>query len=119
MELIVIELFLWAGLIFFFWALKDGLGHVEADIDDLGLLSNKPVSASPRLAQFVRPDQVLDPIGRYQDAPIYQYAVIGNRYYRFDRVCPAGTGLIAQDEECYVSPGLVYVPVAARELPGC
>jgi hypothetical protein len=119
MELIVIELFLWAGLIFFFWALKDGLSSVEADIDDLALLNSKQELPPARSAPIVRPEQVLDPIGRYQDAPIYQYAVIGGQYYRFDRVCPAGTGASTQEHERYVSPGLIYVPIAERDLPIC
>ncbi|HYD81412.1 MAG TPA: hypothetical protein VEC06_16515 [Paucimonas sp.] len=117
MELIMIELLLWAGLIFFFWALKDGLSHVEADIEELGVFNDKPESQGAKAAEFVRPDQVIDPIGRYQDAPIYQYAVIGGQYYRFDRVCPAGTGISAHEHERYVAPGLIYVPVAEREQP--
>jgi hypothetical protein len=119
MELILIELFLWAGLIFFFWALKDGLSHVEADIDDLGLFSGKSESSSAKPVQFARPEQVLDPIGRYQDTPIYQYAVIDGRHYRFDRVCPVGMKMPTQEHERYVSPGLVYVPVAECEQPAC
>jgi hypothetical protein len=115
MELILIELFLWAGLIFFFWALKDGLSHVETDIDDLGLFSGKSEFMSARPVQFVHPEQVLDPIGRYQDTLIYQYVVIDGRHYRFDRVCPVGTSVSAQEHERYVSPGLVYVPVAECE----
>jgi hypothetical protein len=117
MDLILIELFLWAGLIFFFWALKDGLSHVEADIDDLALLNGKLTPPPAKSAPVVQPEQVLDPIGRYQDAPIYQYAVIGGQYYRFDRVCPAGTGASTQEHERYVSPGLIYVPMAEREQP--
>lgn len=117
MELIVIELFLWAGLIFFFWALKDGLSHVEADIDDLGLFGGKPEFSAVKPVQFIRPEQVLDPIGRYQNAPIYQYAVIGGRHYRFDRVCPADTRVVPDNDECYLFPGLVYVPIAEREAP--
>jgi len=117
MELIVIELFLWAGLIFFFWALKDGLSHVEGDIENLGLFGNRQPAIVGKTAQFVRPEQVMDPIGRYQDAPIYRYAVIDGRYYHFDRVCPAGFPLACRDCECYVAPGLVYVEVSNREQP--
>jgi hypothetical protein len=117
MEVIVIELFLWAGLIFFFWALKDGLSHVEADIDDLGIFNNKPVTPTLKSVRFVLPERVLDLIGRYQDAPIYQFAVIGGRYYRFDRVCPGGTPMATEDDERFVSPGLVYVPLPEREIP--
>ena len=114
MELIVIELFLWVGLIVFFWALKDGLSHVETDIEDLGLFGGKSkLPVAP--AQFVRPEQMLDPIGHYLDAPIYQYAVIGGQYYRFDRVCPTETRMPAQEDERYVLPGLVYVLVSERE----
>jgi len=117
MELIVIELFLWAGLIFFFWALKDGLSHVEADIEDLGMFNNKAELSSTRKVEIARPERVIDPIGRYQDAQIFQYAVIGGQYFRFDRVCPAGTGMSTQEHERYVAPGLIYVPVADRERP--
>ncbi|HJW56131.1 MAG TPA: hypothetical protein VJ577_12720 [Burkholderiaceae bacterium] len=111
MDLILIELFLWAGLIFFFWVLKEGLGNVETDIEDLGLLNQRQVMRSAQAEQFVRPDKLLDAIGVYQDTPIYRYAVIGNQWYCFDHVCPSGSTPAMQKGACFLSPGLIYVPI--------
>lgn len=109
MDLVLIELVLWIGLLFFFWALKEGLGNVESDIESLGLVTNaRRGGRVNRNQQFYHPEQVTEPIGTYRDAQIYRYAVIEGRTYQFDRVCPADSGMTLEPAERYVAPGLVY-----------
>lgn len=108
MDVLLIELILWAGLLFLFWALKDGLGRVESDMESLGLFSPQPAKATMR-ARYVRPEKVAEPIGSYKDEPIYRYAYIDGRRYQFDRVSPAVANEILNEEERCMEPGLVYV----------
>lgn len=115
MELVVIELLLWAGLVFFFWALKDGLSQVEPDLEEFGAKADAARNAAGGLPHYDQAERVHELIGRYLDTPIYQYAMIGGQYYRFDRVCPAGTGASAQENERCLAPGLIYAPVAQNE----
>ncbi|MDB5728517.1 MAG: hypothetical protein JWQ00_1722 [Noviherbaspirillum sp.] len=109
MDVLLIELVLWGGLLFFFWALKDGLGRIETDLDALGLLDTgqQSLDATPG---FVQPDSMLEPIGRYQDELIYKYAVVNDQHYRFDRVQPKPPQGRLHEGELYVRPGLIYVP---------
>jgi hypothetical protein len=110
MDLFVIELICWGGLVFFFWALKDGLGKVEADIESLGLLNNTHKGMPSRKAnRYCKPEAVREMIGSYAGEPIYRFAVIDGRTYQFDRVCASGTeGMLDADERC-MAPGLVYI----------
>lgn len=109
MDIVLIELVLWAGLLFFFWALKEGLSHVESDIEALSLLPNarQSLSAGGRI-RFDRPEQVEEPIGSYRDTQIYRYAMIHGRMYQFDRICPPDSGMSVDPDERCVAPGLVY-----------
>lgn len=107
MDVLLIELILWAGLLFLFWALKDGLGRVESDMEAFGLLSQPAKAAAG--ARLVRPEKVVEPIGRYKDEPIYRYAYIDGRRYQFDRVSPAIATEVLNEEERCIDPGLVYV----------
>lgn len=115
MELMLIEIVLWAGLLFFIWALKDGLGRVENDIESLGLLSkskNGGMRTGP--IRYYRPDKVSEVIGSYLGVNIHRYATIDGRQYEFSHVCPPGyDGFIAFDERC-IAPGLVYKECEAR-----
>ncbi|MGH8806664.1 MAG: hypothetical protein ACREX0_02145, partial [Noviherbaspirillum sp.] len=106
MELVLLELVLWGGLLFFFWALKDGLGKVESDIDSLGVFSAR-AQAQGRI-RFYAPERVAEPIGSYGDVQIYRYAVFQGRIYQFDRVCPAESGMTVDADERCIAPGLVY-----------
>lgn len=109
MDLLLIELVLWGGLVFFFWALKDGLGHVENDIESLSLLDKSKAAARLQAGlSFVLPERVHEPIGSYQDIPIHRYAIINGRKCQFDRVCPAKSGMPLNAGEYCVAPGLVY-----------
>ncbi|HEY8609477.1 MAG TPA: hypothetical protein VIM12_20365 [Noviherbaspirillum sp.] len=107
MDLVLLELILWVGLLFFFWALKEGLGRVEADIESLGVANARRTFRSGA-SDFCRPDQVADQIGTYRDMPIFRYVMIQGRAYQFDRVClPECRDEVDKDERC-VAPGLVY-----------
>lgn len=106
MDVLLIELLLWAGLLFLFWALKDGLGKVESDMESLGLLSPQGARAAGG-SGYARPEKLTEPIGRYQDEPIYRYACIEGRQYQFDRA--AVPNEVFNEEERCMAPGLVYV----------
>lgn len=116
MDFLLIEILLWGGLLFFFWALKDGLSHVESDIESMGLMGNKrqDLHRGTASSRFVNPEHVTEPIGRYCDTQIYRYAVIEGKTYQFDRVCPAESGLTLDPDERWVAPGLVYQECADR-----
>jgi hypothetical protein len=117
MDLVLIELVLWAGLLFFFWALKDGLGRVESDIESLGLLHNSQQDIQSRRGFiFERPERVEELIGSYRDAQIYRYAVIQGRLYEFDRICPNEKDMGIDKEERCLAPGLVYQECSNQNL---
>ena len=109
MDFVFLELLCWGGLVFFFWALKDGLGRVESDIEALGVFPGMrqaiQLTARPR---FIQPERVLEPIGSYQGATIHRYALIEGRTYQFDRVCLPESGTPLDKDERFVVPGLVY-----------
>jgi hypothetical protein len=113
MDVLLIEIVLWAGLIFFFWSLKDSLGHLESDLESVGLLES---STSLKRLRYVQPDRVGEPIGRYNDAPIYRYALIEGENYQFDYILPSCAGtILTQDQRC-LSPGLVYTRCVEQPL---
>ena len=118
MDLVLLELVCWAGLLFFFWALKEGLGHVESDIEALGLASNGRHQASADgQTRFDRPERVEEPIGTYRDTQIFRFAVIHGRTYQFDRVCPPDSGMRLDADERCVAPGIVYQECNPASLP--
>jgi hypothetical protein len=109
MDFVFLELLCWGGLIFFFWALKDGLGRVESDIEAMGVFPGmkQSVNAAKR-PHFAQPERVMEPIGSYQGTTIHRYAMIEGRTYQFDRVCPPESGMKFDADERFVVPGLVY-----------
>jgi hypothetical protein len=107
MEIVLIELLLWVGLIFFFWALRDGLSHVDAETESQGG-GGAIVSQNAVALCFDRPDKVSDPIGRYRDVPIYRYAVISGKKYQFEHILPWESFSMMLPEERCLAPGLVY-----------
>lgn len=115
MDLMLIELVLWGGLLFFIWALKDGLGKVESDIEELGVLSpRRQDRAARRSKEFFQPEQAIEPIGHYLGSEIFRFVVVNGRRYEFSRVCPQGTEAQQVDvDEVLVAPGLVYAECAA------
>jgi hypothetical protein len=113
MDLLLIELVLWGGLFFLFWALKDGLGRVESDLESMGLF-NRPQHGRDTAGQarYVAPEKLTELIGSYGDTPIFRYAVIEGKEYQFDHVQPADLrGELQANERC-IAPGLVYVRCA-------
>ncbi|WP_151634903.1 hypothetical protein [Noviherbaspirillum aerium] len=109
MDLVLIEIVLWVGLLFFFWALKEGLGHVESDIEALSLArQGRGVNGGTQSLGFHKAERLAEPIGSYRDAQIYRYAVIQGRTYQFDRVCPVDSGATIDADERWLAPGLVY-----------
>lgn len=109
MDILLIELILWAGLLFLFWALKDGLERVEAEVQ-----SNEPGGAGigmfPTKSRptFIRPTDVDELMGHYRDMPVYRYARIGNERYQFDHVLPDIDSASLNEDQCLIEPGLVY-----------
>ena len=109
MDLVLLELICWAGLLFFFWALKEGLSHVESDIESMGLVPNgRHMLPQGGAMRFDRPERVEELIGSYRDTQIFRYAVIHGLTYQFDRVCPPDSGMRLETDERCVAPGLVY-----------
>jgi hypothetical protein len=107
MEIELLEIVLWAGLIFFFWALKENLGKVEADIEKIEA-AKLHAARNPPTPRFESPERLFDPIGHYCDATIYGFAVIAGRRFRFDSICPLGSATLSPDQAC-LPPGLLYV----------
>lgn len=116
MDLFIIEIVCWGGLLFFFWALKDGLSRVEADIESIGILPAKKFPCRSGPVQLCKPEHAQDRIGSYRDEPIYRYVMIDGRTYQFDRVLPPGTTGLSENERC-VAPGLVYLECHPCESP--
>jgi hypothetical protein len=110
-EIILIEVLLWAGLIFFFWALRDGLSNVESEQELLAAANGVSLSPSS-IFSFDRAEKVSEPIGRYQDAPIYRYAVIGCKIYQFAYILPVEQFASLEAEFRCLAPGLVYTEQA-------
>lgn len=108
MDIVLLELILWVGLLFFFWALKEGLGRVEADIESLGVANARQAYVAGSTTGIWRPEKVAERIGTYRDMPIFRYVMIQGRSYQFDRVCPPECRSDVDQEERYVAPGLVY-----------
>ncbi|HCN90868.1 MAG TPA: hypothetical protein DIT28_17100 [Oxalobacteraceae bacterium] len=107
MEIILVELLLWAGLIFFFWVLKDGLGNVETDLESLGF--NAPIPASSPRVCYDLPERVSEVIGSYQGAQIYRYATFAGERYLYDHIVPAAGAIVLEDGQRCMEPGLIYV----------
>ena len=118
MDLVLLELVCWAGLLFFFWALKEGLGHVESDIESMGLVPNgRHLLPANGPIPFDRPERVEELIGSYRDTQIFRFAVIHGRTYQFDRVSPPDLGMRLEADERCVAPGLVYQECSPNCLP--
>ena len=108
-EIILIELLLWAGLIFFFWALRDGLNQAETEMEKQERPFEQAVSVLP---SFDRPDRLSEPIGRYRDAQIYRIAFFEGKAYQFQHILPwESFSFLVTGERC-IAPGLVYAMCA-------
>jgi hypothetical protein len=113
MDIFLIELLLWGGLLLLFWGLKDGLGKIEAEIETLGLLRKEQLPENSTSSPiFAIPEETADMIGIYLDAPIYDYVTIEGERYVFDHVHPVNQiGVSLKENERCLAPGLVYVRV--------
>ena len=116
MSLIVIEIILWAALIFFFWALRDNLGNVERELHDAQSLKQREIATRAMARRFVSPERVGEPIGQYRDVPIHASVTHDDVEYRFDYVCPPELVASLRPDQCYVKPGIVYS--RGEALPG-
>jgi len=104
----LVEFILWVGFGLLIWALRDSLMRAEVQ------MSLDPPSVSPRIkpTSFSSAQRLVEPMGFYLDQPIYRYAIIDGKHYRFDCVCPQGVVNQAGEQARYVAPGLVYVECA-------
>jgi hypothetical protein len=110
MDIVLIELVLWAGLIFFLWVLKDTLGNVESELDRAA-----PTRANgARRPGVAHPDQLYEPIGSYGGTTIFRYAEFDGQRYEFDYASSEGPDLSLGADQRYIAPGLVY---SASPLP--
>lgn len=109
MDVIFIQLVLWMCLIFFFWILKDNLERVESDIEAGESSDFGKNGMRSKNSRYAHPEKVLDPIGSYQDVPIYRYAIIEGKRYQFDHVCPSVETLTLPERQRCLAPGLVYM----------
>jgi len=105
MDIVLLELVLWAGLICFLWAMKDSLGKIESELEK---------SAAQRAAgrglhgnDTAHADRLSDPIGRLGDATIYRFAMIDGQTYEFDHVAASRDATLATNQR-WLPPGLVY-----------
>jgi hypothetical protein len=104
MNIVLIELVLWAGLIFFLWVLKDTLGNLESEIDRSA--SSKADAAGRQVV--ARPERLYEPIGSYGGTTIFRYAVIDGERYEFDYASAAWPDISLGANQRYIVPGLVY-----------
>jgi hypothetical protein len=104
MDIVLIELVLWAGLIFFLWVLKDTLGNFESELDQAAI--NKAGAA--RKPGAVRPERLYEPIGSFGGATIFRYAMIDGQRYEFDYASSEGPSVSLGADQRYLAPGLVY-----------
>lgn len=117
MDFLLIELVLWGGLLFLFWALKDGLGRVESDIESLSLFDDarSRMKTAPQKS-VSKPEHLAEPIGVYGSTTIYRYAVIDGERYQFDYAWPIDDlNSLRPDQRC-IHPGLVYVRCDEEQL---
>ncbi|MDO8299652.1 hypothetical protein [Lacisediminimonas sp.] len=117
----LIEIILWAALVFFLWTLRDNLGSLETELQDAQAMKSREIAARALSQRFVRPELVDEPIGRYRDSTIHARIGVGGKQYRFDYVCPPDGCPPLRPDQCCVAPGIVYVrhdtaPDAAQNI---
>lgn len=105
MEIVLIEIVLWAGLILFVWSMRDALGRIEIMMQSMS--ADEPLPKPP--PPLVKPEHVSDPIGKYQDQTIYRFAEIEGDCYQFEYLLPQSSGIVLHNDERCVPPGLVYI----------
>ena len=111
MDIVLIELVLWAGLIVFLWILKDTMSNLESEIDRATAINKAAALQEPSVA---KPERLYEPIGSYGGTTIYRYAVIDGSRYEFDYASSAGPDLSLGADQRYIAPGLVYSAAPAQ-----
>lgn len=107
MDAVMVELLLWAGLIFFLWVLKDTMGKLESEIErSRGV--RKSAAACSRPFVRTRVESFSEPIGSYGGTTIYRYVHIAGKTYCFEHVCPCVADLRLQPHQRCIEPGLLY-----------
>lgn len=107
MDIVLLELVLWAGLICFLWVMKDSLGKIESELEKSA--AQKAASQARRGDRDgeARPDRLSEPIGSLGGDTIYRFAVIDGKTYEFDHVAIRKEARLAANERL-LPPGLVY-----------
>lgn len=114
MSLLIVKVLLWIGFGLILWAMRESLVQLESD---LHLRAGRPSSANPLHDPPLQVQRLLNPIGRYRDVIIHEYALIDGRPFRFAYVCPTMTAGGLAADECWLAPGLVYIECnSARAL---
>lgn len=110
MDIVLLELVLWAGLICFLWVMKDSLGKIESELERSA--AQKAAGQGQRVNDKAHADRLSDPIGRLGDATIYRFAIIDGKTYEFDHVAASKDAPLAANQR-WLPPGLVYSRLAA------
>jgi hypothetical protein len=105
MDIVLLELVLWAGLICFLWVMKDSLGKIESELERTA--AQKAAGRSAHGKDTGHADRLSDPIGRLGDATIYRIAVIDGQTYEFDHVAASRDAPLPANQR-WLPPGLVY-----------
>jgi hypothetical protein len=106
MDIVLLELVLWAGLICFLWVMKDSLGKIESELEKSA--AQKAAGSVLNSEITFHADRLSDPIGRLGDATIYRFAIIDGQTYEFDYVAAGKDIRLAANQRC-LPPGLVYI----------
>jgi len=105
MDIVLLELLLWAGLICFLWVMKDSLGKIESELERSA--AQKAAGRSLHGNDTARADHLSEPIGLLGDATIYRFAIIDGQTYEFDHVAASKDVPLAASQR-WLPPGLVY-----------
>jgi hypothetical protein len=70
-------------------------------------------ASAGRVSSLARAERLSEPIGSYDGATIYRYAVIDGKTYEFDCVSVAGVDVQLPPHQRCLAPGLIY-----SERPG-
>jgi hypothetical protein len=120
MYTIILEIILWAGLLFFFWTLRDHLGRIEERLEETRMersRQRRPVPGEPeeagkaatRDSRFIEPEYLFEPLGTWEGHLIHRYAMIDGQTYEFDSILPPGLRFERPVNCRILQPGLVYV----------
>lgn len=114
MNIVLLEILLWAGLLYFFWSLRENLGKIEEIIDDPARQQAAKLAKNQALDPYCKADQLVEPIAAYMGHTIHQYAFSGGRRYRFDCILSRDEMLpphavTSGVRSLILAPGLLYM----------